>query len=152
MRQCITRDGQRKGHACWSLLEFRQQKLGHSQVNRVCLLTGVHCLIRPQARGLILWFFNSTWWQTLDWKILFDLTLLNKYIRSWGFLKPLKKWYQTEIWWWWWWWLDDVDGDDDNDEEEVDDKDNNSNDDNINNYNYNHYSFNKKIQLNMANI
>ena len=141
--------------ACWSLLKFRHQKLGHSQVNRICLLTGVHGLIKPQAWRLILWFFYSTWWQILDWKILFDLTLFNKYIRSWGFLTfwPLEKWYQTEIWWWWWWWwLDDVDGDDDNDEEEVDDKDNNNNDDNINNYNCNHYSFNKKMQLNMANI
>lgn len=99
-------------------------------MNRTCLLTGVHGLIKPQAWRLILWFFYSTWWQTLDWKILFDLTLLNKYIRSWGFLTfwPLEKWYQTEIWWWWWWWLDDVDGDDDNDEEKVDDKDNNNND------------------------
>ena len=150
MPQWITRDGQRIGHACWSLLGFRNQKLGHSQVNRICLLTGVHGLIKPQAWRLILWFFNSTWWQTLDWKILFDLTLLNKYIRCWGFLRPSEKWYQTEIWWWWWW-LDDVDGDDDDDEEEVDDKDNNNNN-NINNYNYNHYSFNKKMQLNMVNI
>ena len=154
MPQWITRDGQRIGHACWSLLEFRHQKLGHSQVNRMCFLTGVHGLIRLKAWRLILWFLNSTWWQILDWKILFDLTLLNKYIRSWGFLRPLEKLYQTEIWWWWWWWwwLDDVDGDDDNDEEEVDDKDNNNNNDNINSYNYNHYSFNKKMQLNMANI
>lgn len=152
MPQWITRDGQRTGNACWSLLEVRHQKLGHSQVNRMCLLTGVHGLIRLTAWRLILWFLNSTWWQILDWKILFDLTLLNKYIRSWGFLRPLEKLYQTEIWWWWWWWLDNVDGDDDNDEEEVDDKDNNNNNDNINSYNYNHYSFNKKMQLNMANI
>ena len=86
MPQWITREGQRIRHACWSLLEFRYQKLGHSQVNRICLLTGVHGLIKPQAWHLILWFFYSTWWQILDWKILFDLTLLNKYIRSWGFL------------------------------------------------------------------
>ena len=57
MPQWITREGQRIGHACWSLLEFRHQKLGHSQVNRICLLTGVHGLIKPQAWRLILWFF-----------------------------------------------------------------------------------------------
>ena len=41
--------------------------------------------------------------------------------------------------------MDDVD-----DDYDVDDKDNNN--DNINKYNNNHYSSNKKMQLNMANI